>query len=301
MAGRHRNHYDEDFKKRAVLRHVMRFYWLPATAAVFLFVQCHSSAMMKSAWPKNKIIIDGAVSDWEGMIHPVTDEPFGVGIANDDSSFYVCLLSEERKIARQVMRFGLTIWFENPQSKHSRWGIRFPMGIANSAGDLRGMREHGDSETIRRTMEESLGAMEVIGPGKADTVPMGIAVAEKFGMQLKAAAAMEKFVYELRIPLHADSSAKYALPFSKDSLTEVVLESSAPEPGNSNEELGQEGQMGNGAMRGGGGGFGGGRGSGGGHHMGGHGSRGGGGYHGSHHEPAEPFTVELAVKLAHSK
>ncbi len=278
----------------------MRFYWFLGVAAVFLFVQCHSSAVMKSAWPKNKITIDGAISDWEGMITPVTDEPFGVGIANDDSFFYVCLISEERKIAHQVMRFGLTIWFENPQSKHSRWGIRFPMGIANSAGNLRGMREHGDSETIRRTMEESLGAMEVIGPGKDDTVPMGVAIAEKFGLQLKAVPAMEKFVYELKIPLHADSLAKYALPFSKDSLTEVVLESSAPQPGNDNEEPGQEGQMGNGAMRGGSGGFGGGRGSAGGH-MGGHGSRGGGGYRGSHHEPAEPFTVELAVKLANSK
>jgi hypothetical protein len=202
------------------------------------------------------------------------------------------------------MRWGLTVWFASGKSKHSRIGIRYPMGMANSGIDMRQERvPHGDTEAVRRRMEESFDAMEFIGPSEGDTIPMKLITAESFGLKMKAVPEWEKMVYELKIPLHGDSSTKCVAPFSRDSVITLVLESTATEEatGGNDEHGSGGGHHGGGGgegMGGGGGGMdGGGEGhrGGGGHHGGG---MGGNGFHGNRHEPSEPFTVELRIKLA---
>ena len=261
--------------------------------AVALFLQCKSTVVMKSVWLKDKVAIDGDLSEWKGLLQ-TSNEQFGIGIGNDDSSFYVCLHSEDRGIVHQVMRFGLTVWFENGKSVKNRVGIRFPMGRTGGMDQRRFQEARQDSAAIRRLREESLNAMEVLGPGKDDTIPMTISIAQSWGkLALKATLDMEQFTYELKIPLHADSAAKVAVPLSRDSLLTVVLESSAPDP---NDAQPSE-EQGDGPGHGGGGG--GGRGGG---HMGGHHGGGkGGGFTRGHYEASDPISAKFFVKLANGK
>jgi hypothetical protein len=158
------------------------------------------------------------------------------------------------------------------------------MGMAASAIDLHRYGElRGDTETVHRIMEESFDAMELLGPGEQDTVPMKLTIADSFGVKLKAVPAREKFAYELKIPLHADSSSKYAVLASKDSVITIVLESSAPESeeqGHTDHQGAGEG-LGRGGQRGQ---FGGGI--------------GGESFQGGRHDPSEPFTAKLRIKLA---
>ena len=278
----------------------MRFFSFFGVSAVMLFVRCHPAKVIESSRLKNPISIDGNISDWAGLINHDPNEPFGVGVANDDKYLYVCLASDDRSVHRQVMRYGLTVWFGSGTSGKNRLGIRYPLGLAGSGVDFRSFKEvQGDTEMMRQKMEEAFDAIEVIGPGKKqDTLPMKLTVAESsFNLKLKAVPTMERFTYELRIPLHADSTTSYAVPAPENSLITLVLESTAP-PSVSNS--GEQEHEGGGGMGGEGGGFGGG-GHGGGHMGGGgghHGGMSGGGYHGGHHEPPEPFTVGLTVKLA---
>ena len=140
--------------------------------------------------------------------------------------------------------------------------------------------------------------LEVISPGMRDTVPIKLTVARSFGLQLKAVPTRERFVYELRVPLHTDSTAVYGLNVGRDSLFTMGIESQASEAGTNHAEHSDAGGMGGGGM--GGGGMGGGHGMGGhmggGHHHGG--GAGNGGSQGSRHEPSEPFAFQVHVKLA---
>lgn len=198
-------------------------------AALFLLIQCNSSIAINSTRLKDKIIIDGDISDWNGLIKKDPDEKFGIGIANDDSSLYVCLISEDRRIIREVMKHGMTIWFETGKSDRNRIGLRFPMGTANSRGAFRGFRQaQGDTEAVRRMIEESFETMEILGPGKEDTVPMKTTVAENFGIKLKAVPDMGKFACEVKVPFSPiDSTSKYFISGDKNSLITIVLESSS--------------------------------------------------------------------------
>ena len=260
---------------------------------IALLLQCHSTAGRNSCRPKKAIVIDGNIADWEGLITPVADERFGMGIANDDSALYLGFLSNDRGVMHQVMRYGMTIWFKGGKSKHDCLGIHFPLGMANSGMDFRRFREaQGDTGEMRKIMEESFDVMEVLGPGKRDTVPMKTAIAESFGIRLKVAAGLEKCIYEAKIPLHGDSLSKYTLPLAKDSLIAITICSEAPEFRGGNEGGSHDGYPGER-----GGGFGGGPGFGG-HPGGRHGGMGGGGGHGGRHEPAAPFSAGFQVKLA---
>ena len=283
------------------------FILMVTAATLGALISCRPELTINSVQPKNGIVVDGGIADWEGLINRVPDEPFGIGVANDDCFLYLCLLADERRIMHQVMRFGMTVWFESGTSKHERVGIHFPLGMATSGMDFRRLREaHGDSEEVRRILEESFDAMEFLGPDKRDTVPMKIAIAESYGgLLLKTVPSQEKLVYELRIPLHPDSTKKFSLPALKDSFFTIVLESSesasdegfaARAPGN-RFGGGEGGGFGGREMGGrGGGGFGGGG------YRGGHrGGMMGGGSHGGHHEPAEPFSAQLRIRLADGK
>ena len=266
--------------------------------AVALLLQCKSTIVMKSVWLKDKVTIDGDFSEWKGLLQTPSDL-FAIGIGNDDSSLYICLHSEDRGMVHQVMKYGLTLWFENGKSAKNRVGIRFPMGRTGGRGVRRFQEARPDSEALQRLREESLTTMEVLGPGKNDTIPMTISVAQSWGrLALKATSDMEQFTYELKIPLHADSTAKIATPISRDSLIMVVLESVVPEQNGaeSNEEHGEE--SGRGFGGGGGGHGGGGHGGGGGGHMGG---RHGGGFSGRHSEASNPFSTKFSVKLANGR
>ena len=292
---------------------VVRFCLFLGIPAVLLFVRCHPAKVIESSWLKNPINVDGNSSDWAGLINHDPNEPFGIGVVNDDRYLYVCLVSDDQSIHRQVIRYGLTVWLEGGTSEKNRLGICYPLGLAGSGVDVHSLREaKGDSELLRQKIDEAFDAIEVIGPGKKqDTLPMKLTVAESsFDLKLKAVPSMERFTYELRIPLHADSTAPYAVPRPEKSLITLVLESDAPPSAGGSEEQGEHeggGGMGGGGMGGGGmggGGMGGGGMGGGGHGGGGHGGGGhhggmsGGGGGGHHEQPPEPFTVEFSVKLA---
>lgn len=297
---------NEDFLMTNRIKKTFCCYLFFGIAAVLLFIECHPSKVIECSALRNPITIDGSSADWAGLITHDPDQPFGIGIANDGKYLYICLVSDDRRIHRQVMRYGLTVWFEGGTAAKQRLGIRYPTGLAGTGFALRSSGEEPrDTGFMREKIEEMLDAIEVIGPGKKmDTLPMKLTVAESsFDLKMKAVSSMEQFTYELRVPLSADSTTPYAVPPAKKSLITLVLESSAPSETGTSEE-GREGGPGMGRDGGGfggveglgGGGYGGGhRGGGGGHH----GGRGGGsGYQGGHHEPPEPFTVELAVKLA---
>jgi hypothetical protein len=269
-------------------RHRVVFFALFGFLTIVLFLQCNQTIEMGSVWMKGKVAIDGDVSEWKSVLR-TTDDKFGIGVGNDDSALYICLISEDREIVHQVMRCGLTVWFETGKSEKNRLGIRFPLG-RTGARDRRPQEGLRDSAAILRMREEAFTGLEVLGPGKHDTIPMKVSIAESWGgLKLKATSDMEEFRYELKIPLHPDSATKFAAVASRDSLITVVVESSAPEQ--SAPSAGEHGAGGHEYAGGGGGGHKGG---------GGHGRSGGGGggFSGGHFTPSEPFSTALLVKLA---
>jgi hypothetical protein len=267
----------------------------------FLF-SCNSPADIQSKWTGSEVPCDADTSRWAGVMQNLDDPQFGIGVQNDGRYVYLRMISWKREVNKQLLRFGFTTWFTSPSKKGKRFGIHFPLGMRKNEADRRAEREsRNDPEEVKTRMEEALQEMELLGPGKDDSVPVKTRVAESFGIVVRMFPSEANLVYEMKVPLREDSIAKYAIDIGKDSLMDVAFETDVPDVG---AHSGGESHGEGGGMPGGGGGsgmHGGGAGAGGMHGGGGGGGvhGGGGGREGPAEEAQDQFRTSFSLKLAH--
>lgn len=282
-------------------------------ALVFIIAGC-ASPLLESIWCATNITIDGKSTEWDAIVQysDKNNKQVGIGLMNDEKYLYVCIVSNDRDMARQALLFGFTATFK-PKSGHGKGlGIHYPIGMAKN-GRLPMMRgreeETGDANNER--FAQSLVGMEIIDPKEGESRGLSKTTAESFGIHVCILPSRDNFVYEMQIPLNADSVCAFAIGAGNDSLVKVRLETSKPDMGPSQDggkrgpPPGMGGQGGGmppqGGSRGGGGGMpptGGGMGPGGGGGMppagGGMGPGGGGGPP----QTVESFTQEFTLQLA---
>jgi uncharacterized membrane protein YgcG len=265
------------------------FLLLAAVCLTPFLIGCGSSSI-DSTWPKKEILANGKIDAWEGLINYSLSDQFGIGVANDDRYLYICAVIEERPIAMQMLRQGMTAWFETSSSKNRLFGIHFPLGniLPSPANRHRGMEE--DTSGLGDKIEASCQQLEILGPGKHDSLLRNIALCEPYGIQLKFCTAPGEFLYQARIPLYPDSAMIYAIDPGKDSLITLHIECPAPEYHAEEHESSDAGGQGGGMGHGGG--------MGGGHGMGGGGMGGGGGGMGGSRQQPQPIDAKLVIKLA---
>jgi len=79
--------------------------------------------------PRTKEIkVDGRTDDWLGSLSIIEDGNVSVGFLNDRENLYICLMLEEDFLQGQVMRQGLTVWFDPKGGKEKSLGLRYPLG-----------------------------------------------------------------------------------------------------------------------------------------------------------------------------
>jgi len=270
------------------------FLFLLAGMVPFL-IGCGSTTV-DSVWPKKEITANGRIDNWEGLINYSLSDQFGLGVANDDKYLYLCAVIEEQKIAMQVLHNGLTAWFETSAAGDKLFGIHFPLGNAIPQEFHHRHDAEEDTSGFGEKIEAACQQLEILGPGKHDSLLRNIALCEPYGIQLKFAPTRNEFIYEARIPLFPDSSMIYAINPGKDSLVTLRIEVPAPEVNIANQE--GSGEPGSGGGMGGGGmGHQGGMGGMGGGGMGHQGGMGGGGFGGQHQQP-QPIDAKFIIKLA---
>ncbi len=254
------------------------------SAAVFLLLsQCDSPVDIESKWADAEIAFDGNAVQWKDTMQYPTDPQFGIGVRNDSTCLYICITSWNRTVNRQILHLGFTTWFTSHSKKGKRFGIHFPLGMRGNAWTRHEENENRDDpEAMKARFQEALQELELLGPGKDDSIPVKTKVAESFGIAARMFRSEENLVYEIKVPLRQDSVRKYAIDPGNDSLLMVTFESTVHEVESHNSSEGREGQPGMGG--------GGGRGMGGGGH-------GGEGRVGAEEMP-DQFKASISIRLA---
>jgi hypothetical protein len=199
--------------------------FLAAAVALSLCTAC-KSIQLESQWRDRDITIDGDTREWNGLMQYPEDSKVGIGVVNDDAYLYLCLTSEDRETASQILMSGFSILFESKAHKGNRFGVHFPLGMKQSgppSGES-GNREEPDMSAMKGRMEAALQTLALLGPGKDDTTPMPAKMAESLGISVCIKPSKEHCVYELKVPLNQDSLCKYAIGVGKDTLLAVSLE-----------------------------------------------------------------------------
>jgi hypothetical protein len=243
---------------------------------------------LMSVWRDRDVVIDGVPAEWHGANTWVENPNVAVAVMNDDDYLYLCFSTPLRAIAAEVIHRGLTVWFD-PAGKSNRvFGIRCPVGFSvPSAGvgapggtpepdRMRGApRDSAGSgaafgEMHAEELQHSVGTVEVIGPGKGDS--LRLEASEVSGIQVMIGYYSGRFVYELEVPLRQGPGRPYAIGYQSGGRISLGFETPAtareafgsemagrmPRPGSGGSEPGGDGDDGwGGEPEGEGGGFGG--------------------------------------------
>ena len=261
------------------------------TASVLLVSGC-GSIELESHWQSADVAIDGVNMEWNEHATYVEDPGVVISVYNDDEYAYLCLMTSNRTVQRQVIMNGLTVWFDNQNDKNKNFGIRFPLGMQEMRGpgrdeEARRPGEPGEDPggpDIQKLFDELITSQEefdIIGPAGAGN--RRIYDTGSVPIQVKVGRSRATLVYELKVPLRGSEDNFYAVNSNAGDIIGICLES----PEMARQALKQ--RMGGGM---GGGGKGGGRGG----MSGPRGGAAGGGRDGF--ERPEPFDVWESVHLA---
>lgn len=167
-----------------------------------VFVTACKEVKLESRFRDRHIKIDGAYADWEGALTPLEGEQASVGLLNDDDFLYICLVTDNPQVRRQVVGQGLILWFDPTGGEEKKFGVRYPIGMLE-LGMPMGGREGGAgvdrrSEALKALRQE----VEILGPEKDQRRRMR--VIEARGIQADIGWVDGRLVYELKMPLSRD-------------------------------------------------------------------------------------------------
>jgi hypothetical protein len=169
-----------------------------------------SRAVLKSPWRTGEIAIDGVSADWSGEWFALADGRVTASVVNDGEFLYVALAPGDAAAKMQIMRHGLTLWFDPAGGKAKTFGIRYPIGMPPREGrpPEGEHREEFQNET-RKQFEATLGDLEILGPEGSQ--PRKLTLAEAKGIEAKAALTEDQLVCELKIPLARGAERPFAI------------------------------------------------------------------------------------------
>ena len=227
---------------------------LSILVGMFLSQGCSSQLKLDSRWSPQQINIDGDESDWQGALTYVDGKNVSIGMKNDGEFLYLCLVSTDRMLQRQMMMRGFTVWFDPDGGKEKTFGIRFPIGMMDSGMMFSGRGRDGDPESMRENFSRSLAELELIWPEEKRRTRLPAANAQ--GIAAAIGDPMDKLVYEIKVPLQKGEDFPNAIGISDGKRLGMGLEIEEIDREAMRERMGRGGS--GGGRRGSHGGFGGG-------------------------------------------
>jgi hypothetical protein len=269
--------------------------WL-VTSVAFVTVAASERPHFDSKGLDGAITIDGTFEDWWGHLDPFGSDPIAVQFLNDGEFLYVRLTASDAAARMQIMRLGMTIWFDPSGGTKKKFGIRYPVvdqghgpgndadGPPSAPGGPGGRRRRGGEDPPPGESATPRDRVDIVGPGKDDA--RSLTREHLSGVEVAIHAEQGTLQYELKVPLARSGDHPYAIESAPGKTIGVGVETGKL-------EMPSFGRGGGGRGMGGGGGRGRGGGGGG---MGG--GRGGGGQRGSERPlPSKPMKPWATVTI----
>jgi hypothetical protein len=178
-------------------------------------VGCDKPLKLSSKWCDREIKIDGKNLEWEGGTTYIEDANAAVGLFNDENYLYIHFFSRDEAIKTQVMRDGLTIWFDPRGGEGKMFGIRYPIGMVEKDRPAMTQDDREESMGIKnmegKILEPYLKEMEILAGIKEETYSTSPSDAETLGINVKIGDFMGTFVYELKVPLSQNEHQPFAI------------------------------------------------------------------------------------------
>lgn len=166
---------------------------------LLLLMGCNKDTV-QSVWNNRQLQVDGLYADWGGDLRYNEKSNIGFGVANDSTDLYLCLMSNDQQIIRQVMARGLELEVDIPKVKRHTFKIKYPVGIAGmNMSAARSGRKTGGSRDLLPAIENMQTEFRLFGPGREDE--RIIPLRNNLGIDISVGRSQRKLVYEIKLPL----------------------------------------------------------------------------------------------------
>ncbi|MBE3132635.1 MAG: hypothetical protein IMZ55_04120 [Acidobacteria bacterium] len=194
---------------------------LMAVALVLEGMAADQQAVVASRWPVSAVAVDGAATEWEGAMVRLEKASLSIGVANDGDSLWLCLTASEPRVAAQMLRLGLIVWFDPAGGTKKAFGIKYPVG---NLGMDRPRPAFGARPSARDKPPEPIeiiNRLELLGPGKHEQ--RSLVADQAPGIRVKVGQSVGVVVYELAVPLARTADHPYAIGARPGALIGVGL------------------------------------------------------------------------------
>jgi hypothetical protein len=206
---------------------------------------------------ERQVVIDGQSDDWVGALSFMTDTKLEAGFLNDADYLYVCIVTDDNAVRREIMGAGLTVWFDPQGGEAKTFGIRYPLGRTRPKRQAKPGADEAQPEAPSEEPAASDGSgLEILRAGGSPPETMDVSAAK--GIEVAYSSEPSHFVYELKIPLEASADRPYAVGTQPGSTVGVGFMVPKMDFGQAEggRRGGRPGEGGGGPPMGGGGGFG---------------------------------------------
>jgi len=190
---------------------------------------CSSGLKLTSDWQQREINIDGSDSQWQRGLYYEKESDFVYGVRNDEKYMYVFLKTQNRSTQMQIMRQGLTVWFDREDGKNQTFGIQYPM---NRKEEHAGFVPDTNEEKLNTFLDQEFPELEILGPNKENV--QRFSALEAPGIRVKLGRTKETLIYELRVPLSKTSEQPFALEPTSSNRIGIEFETGEFQPGQMN-------------------------------------------------------------------
>jgi hypothetical protein len=188
-----------------------------------LFAGCKSLLEVSSVQRTREIIIDGNVSDWKDPLTYLKDYNLSIGFQHDNDNLYFCMTTNDRQLLRQIMFFGMTVWFDPVAGTNKVFGIRYPMPrqteemnrIPNTDEELNRARPGMNFDQLP---QEAV----IYEPGSKEG--MLVSIIELTDIRIRTGFSKNIFVYECMIPLRKNSPHLYSIGIESQEKISIGIE-----------------------------------------------------------------------------
>jgi len=166
---------------------------------------------LKSPWRDREVVVDGKNTEWRGSLTALDDKQSSIGLLNDGEYLYIGLTSTNQNLQRQVMRRGITFWFDRDGGKGKKFGIHFPIDSGRFGPPRGGRADEGEREPHpqRENFEVLSDELEIYGPAEGESHRM--TMAQTGGIEARIGTSDGILVYELKIPLMDNGPHLFAI------------------------------------------------------------------------------------------
>ena len=182
---------------------------------------------LKSHWRDRQVIIDGTTTAWQDVMTTLSDHGIRIGLLNDSKDLYLCLATTDTGFQRQVMRQGLTLWFDRKAREEKTFGIRFPLPRIPQFGGPGRESPPEPRDTLAGRFPPPGDELEIFGPEERKHQRMSMI--ESGGIEIRVAVSRDTLIYEAKVPLVDYGPQPFAIGAQAGSTISICLETMAKE------------------------------------------------------------------------